>query len=220
MSSMGEFVSSIEPTPENSGQKPTRTTHPRGGSRVLRNIALLVGSLALAACAAPSPVGVSNEPLKQEPIRSQQTVATPTPEPDSESLVLPGTVNNPLFVEDCPVEVIAPVDGIVSVELQRSNAASDDRVYGPGFRVLNKNATGFLFFKVGESYPEQGFDVVSGGFGPGDELEFRIYINRRYLNGNHTGVYMLEFSTQAGHVVCRENPTLQYLILFSNGQKN
>lgn len=217
---MSESDRPERPTPENSGQRPTRTVHQRGRGRVLRNIALLVGSLAFAACAAPSPVGISSESLNQEPVRQQQAVATPTPEPDSESLVLPGTVNNPLFVEDCPVEVIAPLDGIVSAQLHRSDTDSTGRIYGPGFSVLNNRATGFLFFKTRERYPEQGFDLTSGGFGPGEELKVRTYINGGYPDGQYAEAYLLEFLTQAGYVVCRENPTLQYLISLSNGQKN
>ncbi len=212
---MGEFARSDGLTPEHSGQQPTKTAH-RGRGRVLRNVVLFMGGLAFAACAAPSPalVEAPSALFTQEPTRPQKTVATPTPEPNSESLVLPGTVNNPLFVEDCPVEVIAPTDGIIFAELSRSRPSANDRIYGSGFSVLNRNATGFLFFKVGEQYPEQGFDVASGGFGPGDELKIRTFIHSRYLNGNYSGVYLLEFSTDKGQVVCRENPTLQYQINF------
>lgn len=61
---------------ENLGKNSIRTAHPRGRGRVLRNVAFFVGSLALAACVAPSPVEAPQELSDEGFIRPKPMVVT------------------------------------------------------------------------------------------------------------------------------------------------
>lgn len=184
-------------------QKPV---HPRGRGRVSRNVALFVGSLALAACVAPSPVETPQG-------LSDGGFITPKP-----VVVTPEKQDN-ITVEECPAEVIAPPDRVIAVTLRRGEVQegydlmrrdkaglTESLVYGTGFTIRNRSANGFQNINL-DSERRFGVYEFSGGLRPGDEVKIHTFANPTDLmNGVYSTRVRLEWIGADNTFVICNNP--------------
>jgi len=82
-------------------------------------------------------------------------------------------------------------------------------LYGAGFTMTNKTATGYEMYNETGSQGV-GFYEGSGGISDGQVIPFYTYINPNKPNGVYTGSYILKYST--GNSVWLNGPTINYTI--------
>jgi hypothetical protein len=90
-----------------------------------------------------------------------------------------------------------------------SDGYTQGLLYGAGFTMTNKTATGYEMYNETGSQGV-GFYEGSGGISDGQVIPFYTYINPNKPNGVYTGSYILKYSP--GNSVWLNGPTINYTI--------